>query len=92
MLRHIFSTSYFTGVELPRVPGLKAEVVKTHGTTVKLSWDQPKDLRKEKWVFGVYYGLGMKELFQSKSSFWFIFLQSMQVHTMKQSTVLFYKH
>jgi hypothetical protein len=55
------------GTELPRVLGLRAEVVKSQGTTVKLSWDRPKDIRKERWVYGVYYGFNMSDLMQRKS-------------------------
>lgn len=57
-------TAKTEGTELPVVPGLAVEVVKSHGTTVKLSWDSPKDSRKAVWQYGVYYGLNMKELFK----------------------------
>jgi hypothetical protein len=56
----------FAGVELPKVPGLKAEVDKSIGTSVKLKWEVPNDSRKEKWVYGIFYGTTMKELLQSK--------------------------
>ena len=52
------------GVELPLVPGLHVGLVKGQGTTVKLNWDLPKDSagRKEKWVYGIYYGRNPREL------------------------------
>lgn len=55
------------GTPLPAIRGLTVEVVKSHGTTVKLSWDSPKDPRKSVWQYGVYYGLNMKELFKGES-------------------------
>lgn len=57
-------TAKTQGSQLPVVPGLAVEVLKSHGTTVKLSWDSPKDSRKALWQYGVYYGLNMKELFK----------------------------
>lgn len=57
-------TATTEGTPLPVIRGLVVEVVKSHGTTVKLSWDAPKDPRKAEWKYGVYYGLNMKELFK----------------------------
>ncbi|KAG8226274.1 hypothetical protein J437_LFUL004831 [Ladona fulva] len=51
------------GVPLPTIQSLKAEILKSQGTTVKLSWDPPKDSRKEKWVYGIYYALNISDLF-----------------------------
>ncbi|CAB3366798.1 Hypothetical predicted protein [Cloeon dipterum] len=57
-------TATTEGVELPVVPNVKAEVVKSQGTTVKVTWDQPKDSRNAKWYYGVYYGTDMSHLMQ----------------------------
>lgn len=52
-----------TRTPLPIVPNLQASLMKQQGTTVKLSWDLPKDTRKIKWQYAIYYGLNMQELF-----------------------------
>ncbi|XP_059482311.1 sortilin-related receptor-like [Neocloeon triangulifer] len=52
------------GDELPVVPNISAEVVKLQGTTVKMNWDLPKDPRKIKWHYGVYYATDMNQLMQ----------------------------
>lgn len=48
---------------------LQATVVKDVGTSVKLSWSQPKDQRKVAWVYGVYYGQTPDETLESKKVF-----------------------
>ncbi|XP_071441297.1 sortilin-related receptor-like isoform X2 [Hetaerina americana] len=52
------------GNSLPSITNIKAGVPVSQGTTVKLNWDPPKDSRKEKWVYGVYYALRPKDLFE----------------------------
>uniref|UniRef100_A0A8D9B9P9 Sortilin-related receptor n=1 Tax=Cacopsylla melanoneura TaxID=428564 RepID=A0A8D9B9P9_9HEMI len=52
-----------TGEPLPRITVLHAELAKAQGTTVKLSWDAPKDSRKVKWTYGIYYATSTKDLF-----------------------------
>lgn len=56
--------SVFTvGKPLPQITGLVANISKSHGTTVTLHWDPPKDdPYKEKWEYGVYYALNMSDL------------------------------
>lgn len=49
-----------TGEELPAVTGLQASVVKGDMTAVKLDWLPPKDKRKFKWEYGIYYGVNLK--------------------------------
>lgn len=46
-----------SGEPLPVVQVLDALLDKSVGTSVKLSWQRPKDSRKVNWVYGVYYGL-----------------------------------
>ncbi|XP_025834721.1 sortilin-related receptor-like isoform X2 [Agrilus planipennis] len=53
-----------TGIPLPEVPNVEAQVIKEMGTSVKLSWDRPKDSRKVKWVYGVYYGTTLTEVLE----------------------------
>uniref|UniRef100_A0A1B6DW73 Sortilin-related receptor n=1 Tax=Clastoptera arizonana TaxID=38151 RepID=A0A1B6DW73_9HEMI len=55
-------TAITSGEELPIVPGLQVEVSKYQGTTVKLSWEHPKDPRKVNWKYGIYYGLNLTDL------------------------------
>lgn len=55
-----------TGDELLSVANLKASLVKSDLTTVKLEWSPPKDKRKLKWEYGIYYGVSLKVF--SKSS------------------------
>lgn len=55
-----------TGVTLPEVPNLVVQLVKQSGTSVKLSWETPKDSRKEAWEFGIYYALNIQDLFRRK--------------------------
>ncbi|XP_046815781.1 sortilin-related receptor-like isoform X1 [Vespa crabro] len=52
------------GTPLPSIVKLDAQLVKPHGTTVKLTWDPPKSLRKIKWQYAIYYGLNMQEFFK----------------------------
>lgn len=49
-----------SGDELPSVSDLQASVVKGDMTAVKLDWIPPKDKRKFKWEYGVYYGVNLK--------------------------------
>ncbi|KAK9512535.1 hypothetical protein O3M35_000936 [Rhynocoris fuscipes] len=61
--------SYITvetpGRELPVVPGLIVQVSKQLGTSAKLHWETPKDSRKEKWNYGIYYSKIPKALFDA---------------------------
>ncbi|KAK4886327.1 hypothetical protein RN001_002598 [Aquatica leii] len=50
-----------SGDPLPIINNLDALVDKAVGTSVKLSWERPKDNRKVNWVYGVYYGLNEEE-------------------------------
>ncbi|XP_046384462.1 sortilin-related receptor-like isoform X2 [Ischnura elegans] len=52
------------GTPLPSVTNIKAGVLTMQRTSVKLNWDPLKDSRKEKWVYGVYYALKPKDLFE----------------------------
>ncbi|XP_026686698.1 sortilin-related receptor [Diaphorina citri] len=52
-----------TGVPLPSINELHGELAKAQGTTVKLSWEAPKDSRKIKWTYGIYYATSIKDLF-----------------------------
>ncbi|XP_020710796.1 sortilin-related receptor isoform X2 [Athalia rosae] len=58
----VMVTATTTGTPLPWVPNLQVNLNKDHGTTVKLSWDPPKDSRKIKWQYGVYYAFNMQDL------------------------------
>ena len=49
-----------SGEELPGVNDLRASVVKGDMTAVKLEWHPPKDKRKLKWEYGIYYGVNLK--------------------------------
>jgi hypothetical protein len=49
-----------SGEELPGISDLRASVVKGDMTAVKLEWHPPKDKRKLKWEYGVYYGVNLK--------------------------------
>ena len=49
-----------TGEELNGVSDLKASIVKGDMTVVKLEWRAPKDKRKLKWEYGIYYGANLK--------------------------------
>ena len=49
-----------TGDELPGVYGLQATVAKADTAAVKLEWQPPKDKRKLKWEYGIYYGANLK--------------------------------
>ncbi|XP_046432202.1 sortilin-related receptor-like isoform X1 [Neodiprion fabricii] len=53
-----------TGTPLPTVPNLQAQLMKDQGTTVKLSWEPPKDSRKIKWKYAIYYALNMPDLME----------------------------
>ncbi|XP_054265258.1 sortilin-related receptor-like isoform X2 [Macrosteles quadrilineatus] len=55
-------TTRTNGEPLPRIDELHVEVVKAHGTSIKIGWSPPVDNRKMDWQYGVYYGLTMKEL------------------------------
>ena len=48
--------------------GLKAHVIGDSGSSVRLTWDEVKDSRSKKWNYGIYYGLTLKEMLESKSS------------------------
>jgi hypothetical protein len=52
------------GKTLPEVSSIQGKAVKEHGTSVKLSWDPPKDSRKVAWTYGVYYGIEEEELYE----------------------------
>lgn len=54
------------GTVLPEVPSIQGKLVKEIGTSVKLTWDLPKDSRKITWKYGVYYGTDADELYESK--------------------------
>ena len=52
------------GIPLPSVSQLLGELVKAQGTTVKLSWESPKDSRKTKWQYAVHYAINMQDLYK----------------------------
>ena len=53
-----------TGDDLPAVSGLQATLAKGgEMSAVKLEWQPPKDKRKLKWEYGVYYGASLKDMF-----------------------------
>ncbi|XP_012284613.1 sortilin-related receptor [Orussus abietinus] len=57
------------GVPLPSVVNLEAYLVKSHGTSVKLTWDPPKSNRKIKWQYAIHYALNMQDLFREPHLF-----------------------
>ena len=52
---------------LPSITVLEPLLLKSQGTTVKLTWDPPKSNRKVKWQYAVHYALSMHDLYQSKN-------------------------
>lgn len=50
---------------LPSISIQESNLVKSHGTTVKLSWDPPKGTRKIKWQYAVHYALNMQDLYKA---------------------------
>ncbi|XP_023246072.1 sortilin-related receptor isoform X2 [Copidosoma floridanum] len=50
---------------LPSVTILEPTLIKSHGTTVKLSWDRRKGNRKIKWQYAVHYALNMLDLYKA---------------------------
>lgn len=50
---------------LPTVTILEPHLLKSHGTTVKLSWDPPKGTRKIKWQYAVHYALNMQDVYKA---------------------------
>ncbi|XP_011301031.1 sortilin-related receptor [Fopius arisanus] len=52
------------GTPLPVLTEFVTISKKSDGTTVKISWDPPKNGRKIKWQYAVHYGLSMQDLFQ----------------------------
>ncbi|XP_016840986.1 sortilin-related receptor, L(DLR class) A repeats-containing-like isoform X2 [Nasonia vitripennis] len=50
---------------LPTVTILEPHLLKSHGTTVKLSWDPPKGTRKVKWQYAVHYALNMQDVYKA---------------------------
>lgn len=58
--------AFTEGMRLPDVQNLVARLTKPSGTTVKLSWEMPKDARKVQWQYGIYYALNAPDLFKSK--------------------------
>ncbi|XP_046665505.1 sortilin-related receptor-like isoform X3 [Homalodisca vitripennis] len=55
-------TTRTDGVTLPQITGLHVELVKSHGTAVKIGWSPPNDNRKVSWEYGIFYGRNLKEL------------------------------
>ncbi|CAK9806758.1 Sortilin-related receptor [Anthophora plagiata] len=49
------------GTALPTVTNLVAQLIKPHGTSVKLTWDPPKSTKKIKWQYAIYYAMNMME-------------------------------
>ena len=49
-----------TGEQIPVVYDLQATGIKGETVGVKLQWQPPKDKRKLKWQYGVYYGVNLK--------------------------------
>ncbi|XP_076622054.1 sortilin-related receptor [Colletes latitarsis] len=58
----IFATT--EGTPLPLVTQFVAQLVKPHGTTVKLSWEPPKSTRKIRWQYAVHYAIDIVEFFK----------------------------
>ena len=54
-----------SGEELSGVNDVQANVVKGDMTSVKIEWQPPKDKRKLKWEYGIYYGANLKVSLQS---------------------------
>lgn len=54
------------GASLPEIGTPETMVIKDVGTSVKLSWNPLKDIRKRsvQWIYGVYYGLNEDELLE----------------------------
>lgn len=65
---YVGKTSSITGMTkdlpLPSVTILEPHLLKSYGTTVKLSWDPPKGTRKIKWQYAVHYALNMQDLYK----------------------------
>ncbi|CAG9822420.1 unnamed protein product [Phaedon cochleariae] len=51
------------GKPLPEISISQAIVLKV-GTTVKLSWERPKYVKKLNWMYGIYYGTNHEQLFE----------------------------
>ncbi|XP_012150619.1 sortilin-related receptor isoform X2 [Megachile rotundata] len=54
-------TAITDSIPLPSITKLVAQLVKPHGTTVKLTWDPPKSVRKIKWQYAIHYAVNMVE-------------------------------
>ncbi|XP_066589021.1 sortilin-related receptor-like [Prorops nasuta] len=52
------------GSPLPVITNLESQLIKSDGTTVKLSWDPPKSTKKLKWQYAIYYGLDPESIFK----------------------------
>lgn len=54
------------GAALSEIGTPETMVIKDIGTSVKLSWNPLKDIRKRsvEWVYGIYYGLNEDELLE----------------------------
>jgi hypothetical protein len=67
---YIGKAAIITGITkdhpLPSLAILEPHLLKSHGTTVKLSWDPPKGNRKIKWQYAVHYALNMVDLYKGK--------------------------
>lgn len=68
------------GTPLPTITNLVAQLVKPHGTSVKLTWDPPKNPRKIKWQYAIHYAVNMIEFFKGKN-FIYIYIRCNLINT-----------
>lgn len=62
----IFSPLLTLGTPLPKVTGLKFQILDDGSQSVSLTWDPVQDQRSKKWTYGVYYGTKLSELLVGK--------------------------
>lgn len=75
--KYIGPSTYIEGVtkdqNLPPVTISEPNLLKSHGTTVKLSWDPPKSNRKIKWQYGVHYAIKFSDLYSGLFKYFYYF-------------------
>lgn len=54
------------GNPLPTINTVEATLLKEVGTSVRLRWESPKNLKKVNWLYGVYYAILPEELLESE--------------------------
>lgn len=72
--KNMMITANTNGNPLPSIANLYPHLVKSQGTTVKLTWDPPKNPPKFKWHYAIHYATKYSQLFKG-----FLFYNSMFV-------------